>query len=262
MPAIERILTTHVGSLPRPPEVVDLLRRQPRGAAYAGPEFERQVAAAVPDLVGRQIEAGIDIVSDGEVSKASYGTYIQERLSGFGEIEPGRVPPERHLEHEAFPEFYTKTRTGVGPRARRRLACVGPIAMTNRKPLERDLANLKVAVDSLKPFAAFMPAASPGVIARFQPNVHYASSREYREAVGKAMREEYEAIVAAGFYLQVDCPDLASGRQTVFATLSEAEFIKECETSLGILDDALRNVPPDRVRLHLCWGNFEGPHIN
>ncbi len=262
MPAIGRILTTHVGSLPRPPEVVELLRRQTRGEAYAGPEFERLVAAAVPDLVGRQIEAGIDVVSDGEVSKASYGTYIQERLSGFGEIEPGRVPPERHLEHESFPEFYTKTRTGVGPRARRRLACVGPVAMTNRQPLERDLANLKAAVDRHKPVAAFMPSASPGVIARFQPNVYYASSREYREAVGQAMREEYEAIVATGFYLQVDCPDLASGRQTVFAALSEAEFIKECETSLGILDDALRNVPADRVRLHLCWGNYEGPHVH
>jgi len=258
----DRILTSHVGSLPRPPEVIELLRRHTRGEPYDAAELARIVALAVPQIVAQQVDAGIDIVSDGEVSKASYGTYIQERLSGFSEVDAGVIPADRHLEHEAFPEYYDKTRSGRGPRARRRLACTGPIAMRDREPLKQDLANLRRAVSESKPTAAFMPSASPGVIARFHPNFHYDSARSYREAIAKAMREEYEAIVEAGFLLQVDCPDLASGRQTVFAHLTEAEFIGECEISLAVLDEALVNVPGDRVRLHLCWGNYEGPHIH
>ena len=251
----DRILTTHVGSLPRAPEMVESIRKEDR-------TFERTLGRAVADIVARQVAVGLDIVNDGELCKASYATYIQERLSGFGPVDDALWLGERHREHEAFPDYYRKSIAMQGPATRKKLGCVGPVALVNRAPVERDLANLKEAVAAAKPAGAFMTAASPGVIARFHPNAHYPTSEAYRQAVGTAMQEEYDAIAKAGFILQVDCPDLASGRNTVFARLTDAEFLKESAISIEILNHALRNVPMEQVRLHLCWGNYEGPHIH
>jgi 5-methyltetrahydropteroyltriglutamate--homocysteine methyltransferase len=258
----DRILTTHVGSLPRPPELVGKLRQRERGELSDKPEFERLVTRSVEAIVAAQVAIGLDIVNDGEVSKPSYSTYIQERLSGFGEVDAATLPRERHRDRDEFPDYFERTGAAGGSASRRKLACTGAVAMQTREPLHRDLANLSASVAKAKPVAAFMTAASPGVIARFHPNLHYPSSQAYREAVGAAMQEEYEAIVAAGFILQVDCPDLASGWNNAFAGLEERDFIRECEISVEILNQALRNVPADRARLHLCWGNYEGPHIH
>jgi 5-methyltetrahydropteroyltriglutamate--homocysteine methyltransferase len=258
----ERILTTHVGSLPRPAALRDLLLAQNRGEPVDEAALERAIVAAVEEVVARQVAIGIDIVDDGEASKVSYSTYIQERLSGFGAVDPDKLPRERLRDREEFPDYFKATAAASGSATRRRLACVGPVAMQNRESLKRDLANFRAAVDKSKPVGTFLTAASPGVIARFHPNLHYAGSMEYRRAVGEAMREEYEAIVAAGFTLQVDCPDLASGKNNIFIDLSDEEFVKECEISVEVLNEALRNIPAAAARMHLCWGNYIGPHLH
>ena len=258
----DRILTTHVGSLPRPAAVVDVLKRRDRGEPVDPATADATVAAAVAEIVARQVAIGIDVVNDGEMSKSSYGTYIQDRLTGFGPVDPAKWPAESNPDREEFPEFYNRPNAAAGPATRRHLACVGPVAYRERSLLERDLVHLKKAVDVSKPTDAFMTAASPGVVSRFHANFHYPTSAEFRRAVGAAMREEYEAIVQAGFILQLDCPDLASGRLSVFANLTDDAFVRKCEVSIEILNDALRNVPADRVRLHLCWGNYEGPHVH
>ena len=258
----DHILTTHVGSLPRPAEVVELLRRRDRDEPIDAAEFDRVTARAIADVVARQVAIGIDVVNDGEMSKASYATYIQQRLSGFGPVDPSKWPVEKNPDREEFPEYYARPGATAGPASRRLLSCTGPIAVRDRAPLERDIAHLRAAVAAAKPKAAFMSAASPGVVSRFHPNFHYASSADYRAAVGAAMRQEYEAIVGAGFILQLDCPDLASGRLSVFSTLDDDQFVRECHVSIDILNEALRNVPAEQVRLHLCWGNYEGPHVH
>jgi 5-methyltetrahydropteroyltriglutamate--homocysteine methyltransferase len=260
MASEQRILTTHVGSLPRSDALIAALRRRQEGESPS--DFEPLVTRAVAEIVERQVAAGIDIVNDGEASKPSYATYIQERLSGFGEVDAAQLPRERHREREEFRAYYSKSAAAAGSESRRKLACIGPVAFRDRASLTRDIANLAHAVEASRPTAAFMTAASPGVVARFHPNIHYPSGKAYREAIGAAMREEYEAIVAAGFILQVDCPDLASGWTTVFADLDEQGFVRECETSIEILNEALSAIPAERARLHLCWGNYEGPHIH
>jgi 5-methyltetrahydropteroyltriglutamate--homocysteine methyltransferase len=258
----DRILTTHVGSLPRPADLRDLLLQQNRGEAIDTEALAQAVTRAVDAIVARQVAIGIDIVDDGEASKVSYSTYIQERLSGFGPVDAALLPRERLRDREEFPDYFKATSAASGSATRKRLACVGEVAMQDREALRRDLANFRAAVDKAGPVGTFLTAASPGVIARVHPNQHYASTMDYRRAVGEAMREEYEAIVAAGFTLQVDCPDLASGKNNVFIDLSEDEFVRECEVSVGILNDALRNIPAESLRMHLCWGNYIGPHIH
>ena len=210
-----------------------------------------------------QVAAGLDIVNDGEASKPSYSTYIQERLTGFGQVDAARLARERHREHEAFRDYYAQERrraparkAGASSPASGRSRCATAPASSATSPISARAAAIH------RPVAGFMTAASPGVIARFHPNAYYPSSKAYREALAAAMQEEYEAIVAAGFILQLDCPDLASGWKTVFADLRRAEFLRECETSIEILNDALRDVPAERTRMHLCWGNYEGPHIH
>lgn len=258
----DRILTTHVGSLPRPADLRDLLLQQNRGEAIDTEALAQAVTRAVDAIVARQVAIGIDIVDDGEASKVSYSTYIQERLSGFGPVDAALLPRERLRDREEFPAYFKATAAASGSATRKRLACVGDVAMQDREALRRDLANFRAAVDKARPVGTFLTAASPGVIARFHPNQHYASTMDYRRAVGEAMREEYEAIVAAGFTLQVDCPDLASGKNNVFIDLSEDEFVEECEISVGILNESLRNIPAESLRMHLCWGNYIGPHIH
>jgi 5-methyltetrahydropteroyltriglutamate--homocysteine methyltransferase len=258
----DRIVTTHVGSLPRPPEVVALLKRRDRDEAVDPAAFESAIARAVNDVVARQVAVGIDIVNDGEASKASYATYIQQRLTGFGDVDKSKWPVEKSPDRAAFPEYYARPGATSGPESRRLLACVGPVEVKDRSLVERDIAHMKAAAAAAGAKSVFMSAASPGVVSRFHPNFHYKDSADYRAAVGAAMREEYEAIANAGFILQLDCPDLASGRMSVFSTVSDEEFVRQCHISIEILNDALKNVPANQVRLHLCWGNYEGPHVH
>ncbi len=258
----DRILTTHVGSLPRPPDVIALLKRRDRDEAVDPAEFESTIARAVNDVVAKQVAVGVDVVNDGETSKASYATYIQQRLTGFGQVDKSKWPVEKSPDRAEFPEYYARPGATSGPESRRLLACVGPVAVKDRTLVERDIAHMKAAAAAAGAKSVFMSAASPGVVSRFHPNFHYKDSADYRAAVGAAMREEYEAIVNAGFILQLDCPDLASGRMSVFSTVSDEEFVRQCHVSIEILNDALRNVPASQVRLHLCWGNYEGPHVH
>ena len=252
----ERILTTHVGSLPRSQAVVDMLFARENGAQFDAAAFDRVMTAAVAETVKRQVRAGLDCVSDGETSKISYATYIKDRLSGFAGDNERLIAADL----QPYPDFRAKLALFAGKQSFKRQSCVGPIAVIERESLRKDLANLRAAASEAGAHEAFMNAASPGVVAAFQPNAFYASHEAYLEAIAAAMREEYEAIVAAGFVLQLDCPDLAMARHTGFQKLSEAEFLRRAEQHIEALNQALRNVPATSVRMHVCWGNYEGPH--
>jgi 5-methyltetrahydropteroyltriglutamate--homocysteine methyltransferase len=253
-----RILTTHVGSLPRSGAVLELLERREQDPGAALPQFGAVMRGAVADIVKRQIDIGIDAVSDGETSKISYATYVKDRLTGFSD-EGSTEPVRPHLDLAAFPELRRRMALLTGPRPFKRVACVGPIAYRGRNALDEDLANMKAAA---APADAFLNAASPGVVASFLPNRSYSSHEAYVEAVAAAMREEYEAIVAAGFVLQIDCPDLAMSRHTAFQDLSEEQFLKRVQFHIEVLNGAVANIKPDRLRVHICWGNYEGPHTH
>ncbi|GAA3760433.1 cobalamin-independent methionine synthase II family protein [Terriglobus aquaticus] len=252
----DRILTTHVGSLPRSREVTDLIFAQERGEFIEPADFDRVIGEAVDACVARQVESGVDLVSDGEMSKISYATYIKDRITGFDGDSP-RTPP---ADLEAFPSFLERQARGGGTPTYRRPRCVGEIHPRTLAPLDEDVAHLKHAIAAHKPNGAFMNAASPGVIALFQPNDFYPTQDAYLEALAEAMRPEYEAIVAAGFILQLDSPDLGLGRHMMYKDRSEPEYLQLIERHVDVLNHALRNVPGDRVRMHVCWGNYEGPH--
>lgn len=252
-----RILTTHVGSLPRPQEVVDMLFAQDRGELADQAAFDDVMAQAVKDVVARQVAAGIDVVSDGEMSKISYATYIRHRLTGFA---PGEVPRAVPKDLDDYPEYRDRLAARGGTPKYLRPVCKGPIAVKDTAPLDKDLAHLRVAVEASHPTGAFMSAASPGVIAVFQPNEYYPRRAAYLYALAEAMKEEYEAIHRAGFVVQVDCPDLAMGRHIQFRDESDAQFNVHAEEQVEALNDALQNVPAEATRMHLCWGNYEGPH--
>ncbi|MGV3592739.1 MAG: cobalamin-independent methionine synthase II family protein [Gammaproteobacteria bacterium] len=254
----ERILTTHVGSLPRSAAVADLLLKKEYGEAVDTAHFEAVLHEAVADAVQQQLAAGIDIVSDGELSKISYATYIKDRLSGFA----GHRARKPALDLQPFPEYMEKMALVAGKQTFKRLCCTGPIRVTATAPLEFDLRNFREALIAHPAPDAFMNAASPGVVSAFQPNEYYPTHADYLEAISTAMRAEYEAIVAAGFVLQVDCPDLAMARHTGFQDLSEAEFLRQAEQQVEALNAALVNIPADRLRMHVCWGNYEGPHTH
>jgi 5-methyltetrahydropteroyltriglutamate--homocysteine methyltransferase len=252
----DRILTTHVGSLPRPPELRELLVRKDRGEAYDKAALDRLTRQAVIDIVRRQAETGIDIVNDGEMSKPGYSTYVADRLSGFA----GHEPAMPRLDTRDHPNFMAAYERMTGANVARRSVCVGPIAVRDREPLELDLANLRDALAQVQVVEGFMTAASPGLVPVFQSNRHYPSHEAYVEAIAAAMQDEYEAIANAGFVLQLDCPDLAMARHTSFQELGESEFLKRAAFHVDVLNNALRNVPADRARIHICWGNYEGPH--
>ena len=256
-----RILTTHVGSLPRDAVVLKLLEDRENRRAYDVDEFDRTMGQAVLDIVKRQVDVGIDIVSDGEASKISYATYVHDRLSGFSE-EGATEASRPHADLAPFPDLREKMAKLTGTRRFKRVACVGPIAVQSRDGLTRDFANMRAAVDAARPAEAFLTAASPGVVASFLPNRYYRTHEDYIAAIADAMREEYAAIVAAGFVLQIDCPDLAMSRHAAFQDLSDAEFLKRAAFHVEALNHALTNVPSDRVRVHVCWGNYEGPHTH
>jgi 5-methyltetrahydropteroyltriglutamate--homocysteine methyltransferase len=255
----DRILTTHVGSLPRTEAVVDVLERRESGADPS--DFNEVVRRSVADVVKRQVDLGIDVVSDGETSKISYATYVKDRLTGFTQ-DGATESVKPHLDLQPFPELRRKMALLTGARRFKRVTCVGPVAVRNRVALERDLANMRDATAAARPVDAFLNAASPGVVASFLPNQYYPSHEAYVAAVADAMREEYEAVVRAGFVLQIDCPDLAMSRHAAFQDLSESDFLKRIRCHIEALNHALANVPFDKVRIHVCWGNYEGPHTH
>ncbi len=252
----DRILTTHVGSLPRPPAVVDFLMKKEKGDTYDTEKFAAAVTAAVAEVVARQAAIGLDIVSDGETSKIGYATYMQERLNGFAGHNERKIA----LDLVDYPAFREKMARVTGVQAFTRAACVAPITVKDWEPLERDIANFRAALAGKKVAEGFLNSASPGLVSAFQPNKYYKTHEAYIEAIAAAMRHEYKAIVDAGFLLQLDCPDLAMAKHTGFQDLGEAEFLKRAAFHVEAMNHALEGIPAEKVRMHICWGNYEGPH--
>ncbi len=253
----ERILTTHVGSMPRPQYVVDQLFAQDQGAAYDPAEFDRVMRRAVREVAEKQVQAGVDVISDGEMSKISYATYIRHRLTGFEIAEVPRATPK---DLDDFPAFKQRLAEAGGTPKYHRPVVREAIKIKDLGPLEKDIANLLAAKEAAGAAEAFMNAASPGVIAVFQPNEYYRTDEDYLAALAEVMKVEYEKITESGLLLQVDCPDLAMGRHIRFRDVDTATFKKAAQAQVEALNYALQNVPADRVRMHLCWGNYEGPH--
>ena len=253
----DRTLTTHVGSLPRPADVAELVFEREREGAVDEARFAETVERAVVDTVAKQRAAGIAIPSDGEMSKISYATYIKDRLTGFEGDSPRRAPEDL----KRFPGFLERQAKGGGTPSYRRPQCVGPIEVKDMEPLHDDIRWMKAALAAHGYEEGFMNSATPGVIALFQPSTYHPTHEAYLEDVAEAMRHEYEAIVAAGLVLQLDSPDLGLGRHMMFPDLSDDEFVRQAELHVEVLNHALRNVPGDRVRMHVCWGNYEGPHV-
>ncbi len=254
----DRILTTHVGSLPRPQEVVDFLFAQDRGEPYDAAEFDKAIRSGVLDALRSQVEAGVDVVSDGEMGKISYATYIRHRLTGF-EGDSARPTPQ---DLEDFPGYRDQLVKAGASAKYQRPVCKGPITVKDLEPLKQDVARMKDGLAQVKATEGFMNAVSPGTIAVFQPNEYYPSHAAYMEALADAMRSEYETIVNSGLLLQVDCPDLAMGRHSRFRDMTDDEFLRAAAVQVEALNHALANVPADRVRMHVCWGNYQGPHTH
>ncbi len=256
-PPFDRVYSTHVGSLPRPATLLALMREDRASPEFDAAALAAELRAGVDAIVARQVAAGVDVVSDGELGKPSYATYVAERLTGFSGEFRGHAARDL-LDYREFARHLVSI-GGVVPTAGGSY-CRGPVAMRDMGALRRDLDNLRHAVARNRPVGTFMNAASPGVIAVFQQNEYYASEDQYIEAVAQAMREEYQAIVEAGFLLQIDSPDLAMGRHLAFAELSDAEFVRLAERNVEALNFAVNGIPADRMRLHVCWGNYPGPH--
>ena len=252
-----RILTTHTGSLPRSPELQKLLRSRLDPEAAEAEEFRTGVEEGVADVVAKQVATGIDVINDGEQGRVQYATYVKDRLTGFDGEQVLRARPR--LDMLDFPEFAAQS--GVSSSATIPWpACTGPIAWKDKDAVQRDIQRLQNATKDAKAEEVFMTAASPGVIANFLHNEHYATEEEYLYALADVMKDDYKAIVDSGLLLQIDCPDLAMTRITQFSHLSEDEFIKIVEMHVEVLQHALAGIAPDRMRMHLCWGNTEGPH--
>ena len=252
----ERFLTTHTGSLPRPDDLVLSMYAKEEGAPVDGAGLAARVRSAVAEVVRRQIDAGIDIVNDGEMSKPSYATYIKDRLDGFG----GSGNTFVYQDLAQFPKLTQRVFGDPGRSRRKTPACNAPIKVHDADAARIDVENLKAALAGTKAKHAFMSAASPGLVSLFFRNDHYPSQEAYLFAIAEAMRQEYETVAGAGFVLQIDCPDLAMGRHIQYAALSLAEFRKRAGMHVEALNHALSNVAPEKLRMHLCWGNYEGPH--
>lgn len=251
------IKTTHVGSLPRTQEVVDFIFAREREDPYDPKAFDAAMTRAVSDTVARQVAAGVNIVSDGETSKISYATYVKDRYTGFSGDSPRNAPADLKL----FPSFLKRLAEDGGTPKYARPMCTGEVRSKGQGELQKDIDNLKSAMASHGVTRGFMNAASPGVISLFLQNAHYATRDAYLAALADAMRAEYETIVAAGLDLQLDCPDLALSRHMLFNDLSDDAFLKIAASHVEALNHALENVPQDKVRIHICWGNYEGPHV-
>jgi 5-methyltetrahydropteroyltriglutamate--homocysteine methyltransferase len=250
------VLTTHVGSLPRTQDVVDFIFARENGQDYDQAAFDACMTSAVSETVRKQVEAGVDIVSDGETSKISYATYVKDRYTGFDGDSPRNAPADLKM----FPGFLQRIADDGGTPQYARPMCVGEVKSKGREELQKDIDNLKSAMAEHGVERGFMNGASPGVISLFLQNDFYPTREAYLAALADAMREEYETIVAAGLNLQLDCPDLALSRHMLFNDLSDDEFVKVANMHVEALNHALQGVPQDRVRVHICWGNYEGPH--
>jgi len=249
------ISTTHVGSLPRGNELVPLLLARDHGQPYDAEAFDRLVQAAVNEAVAKQEAAGVSIASDGELGKVGYSTYVTERLSGFG----GNVARKPALDLAPLPELRKKLAAIMGEQEFVRASCIGPVKLINLEPCHEDIRRFQKAMSGRKP-QGFMNSASPGLITAFQPNAFYATHENYLADLVAAMRPEYEAIAASGYQLQLDCPDLAMSRHTAYQDLTEAQFLKTAEANVEALNAATSGIAPEKMRMHVCWGNYEGPH--
>ena len=254
---MSRILTSHVGSLPRTQDVVDFIFARENGEPYDQTNFDQCMANACNDTVRKQVEAGIDIVSDGETSKISYATYVKDRYTGFSGDSPRNAPQDLKM----FPGFLQRLADDGGTPQYARPMCTGEVRSKGQGELETDIAHLKAGMADHGARRGFMNAASPGVISLFLQNQHYPTREAYLAALADAMKEEYETIVAAGLDLQLDCPDLALSRHMLFSDLTDKEFVAIANMHVEALNHALRDIDPAHVRVHICWGNYEGPHV-
>jgi 5-methyltetrahydropteroyltriglutamate--homocysteine methyltransferase len=252
-----RILTSHVGSLPRTQDVVDFIFARENEEAYNQDAFDSCMLDACAETVRRQADAGIDIVSDGETSKISYATYVKDRYTGFSGDSPRNAPGDLKL----FPSFLERLANAGGTPQYARPMCTGEVTAKGQDELHKDIDNLKAGMASNGIQRGFMNAASPGVISLFLQNQHYKSREAYLAALADAMKQEYETIVAAGLDLQLDCPDLALSRHMLFSDLDDDAFVAVANSHVEALNHALRDIDPARVRVHICWGNYEGPHV-
>ncbi len=252
----ERFLTTHTGSLPRPDDLIRMMYAKESDVPVDPAALAARVKTAVAEVVKKQADAGIDLINDGEMSKPSYATYVKDRLAGFG----GTGNTFVYQDLAEFPKLEKRVFGDPGRSRRKTPACNAPISVRDPKAAQTDADNLKSALASVKSVGGFMSAASPGVVGLFFRNEHYSSQEKYLEAIAEAMRQEYETVAKAGFVLQIDCPDLAMGRHIQYADLNLAEFRKKAQLHIEALNHALRNIAPEQLRMHLCWGNYEGPH--
>ncbi|MCB2065267.1 MAG: cobalamin-independent methionine synthase II family protein [Erythrobacter sp.] len=253
------IKTSHVGSLPRGEQLVPLLLARDHGEPYDADEFDRVVQEAVTEAVRQQVAAGVSVVSDGEIGKVGYSTYIIERLSGFG----GHTPRKPAQDLAEVPDLAKKLAHIMGAQEFTRASAIGKVELVNLQPLHDDVRRFRAALDAAGDgVEAFMNSASPGLITAFQPNQFYPSHEAYLADLVTAMRPEYEAIVEAGFQLQLDCPDLAMSRHTGYQDMSEQEFLAAIHANVEALNAATANIAPEAMRMHICWGNYEGPHTH
>jgi 5-methyltetrahydropteroyltriglutamate--homocysteine methyltransferase len=265
----DRILTTHVGSLPRSPVLLAFLEAREMSQEFDQAAFERCLTASVDEVVRNQVTAGVDSVCDGELGKISYTFYVRHRLSGITAFRGSETekPPQTAahrdlLDHPDFMQRLSQTRATSWFTREAVPCCTGPVAYNDRRPLETDLRNLTAACAAAKPVEAFMNAASPGVLTKFVPDRYYQDEDAYVDALANALREEYEAITKAGFILQIDAPDLGSARHNQYQHLSDDEFLRIADRNIAALNHATANIPPEAMRMHLCWGNYEGPHTH
>ncbi len=263
-----QILTTHVGSLPRPKDLLERLAASETGETVDREALEVRISRAIDEIVKRQRDCGLDIVNDGENSKTSYTLYIQDRLEGVGPVPAGSERPAsaRHADLAAHPDLMdilARRLSGLSWFDRvQPPVCLGPVSYRNLEPLDRDIGNLKAALKHHGVEEAFMSSASPGVLTKFVPNMYYDSEQDYLEALAEALRVEYEAIAAAGIVLHIDAPDLASARHNQYQNLDDDAFLKIAARNIEALNHATRNIEPERMRMHVCWGNYEGPHTH
>ena len=251
-----KIFTSHVGSLPRSQRVVDFIFARENEVEYDLIEFDSTMTNAVQQTVIKQVHSGVDIVSDGETSKISYATYVKDRYNGFSGDSPRNAPADLKM----FPGFLERLANDGGTPQYARPQCIGKVSSKDQSELQKDIRNLKSAMKASGVDRGFMNAASPGVISLFLQNAYYKNRESYLAALADTMREEYETIVASGLDLQLDCPDLALSRHMLFNELSDSEFVKVAASHVDALNHALENIPEDKVRIHICWGNYEGPH--
>ena len=253
---LKKISVTHVGSLPRKQEVVDFIFARENNQKYNQDDFDNVMNKAVLETVKKQVDSGVDIVSDGETSKISYATYVKDRYNGFSGDSPRNPPADLKL----FPSFLKRLADDGGTPTYARPMCTDRVSSKGQIDLNKDIFNLKTAMKICNVSRGFMNAASPGVISLFLQNQFYSSREEYLAALADVMKTEYETIIGSGLYLQLDCPDLALSRHMLFNDLSDDEFLKIADLHIETLNYALRDIPEEKVRVHICWGNYEGPH--